>query len=256
MKVEVLVVLAFAALASPAAAQNNYIKSMAHALHGPDDVTPCHDKLSPAETRITFCRAAIKDGNFDLYLDLARLQRVEGQYDDALASIATLTKRMPEVLDHPWTQSDDWVPILVERSIIYALMGRFDDAVKDADTIDRITVNGAVGLNAQCLIRGVAGKELEQGLDDCNRSLERKPRVAETRELRAMIYFKLGRFPEALADFDEALDRKPDLDGSRFARGVVKLRLGDAKGGNEDIAEARTRSASIAQNLAGYGIAP
>ncbi|MBV9992741.1 MAG: tetratricopeptide repeat protein [Alphaproteobacteria bacterium] len=164
---------------------------------------------------------------------------------------------MPELPDYPRFQvADDWVPILVERGVIYAEMGRFDDAKQDADRISHITVDGAVGLNAQCLVRGAAGKDMEQGLDACNRSVDRKPHVAETYELRGTIYFKLGRYRQALADFDAALDRKSSLDGSRFARGVTKLRLGDTKGGNADIEDANARSASIAQSLAGMGIAP
>jgi len=230
---------------------------MAIAPHGTDDVTPCRNTHLAVESRIGFCRAAIKDGYFDVYLDLARLQRVEGRYDDALASIATLTARMPEMPDYPrFHLADAWVPVLVERSIVYAQMGRFDDAMKDADALGHLTIVEALHLSARCMVRAVAGRELEQGLDDCNRAIERKSYVAAMRDSRGLIYFKLGRYKEALADYDAALDRKSGFDGSRYARGVVKLRLGDTKGGNEDIADAEARDISVAQAMAGLGVTP
>jgi len=251
-----LALMAIAASTVPAMAQSQAVKSLARGANHSMDAQACADARRTPEERTGFCRSAIKSGHFDMYLDLARLQRIQGQYDAALASLATLTARMPEIPDHPWFQSDDWVPILVERSIIYALMGRFDDAVKDADTIGRINVGEAENLNEQCFIRAVAGKELEQGLDDCNRSLERKPRVAVTLDSRGLIRFKLGRFQEALADYDAAVGRDSRFASSRFARGVVKLKLGDVAGGNTDIADAEGRDAAVAQELAGLGIAP
>jgi tetratricopeptide (TPR) repeat protein len=245
MRRAVLVLLALAASASAALA-SAFVS----------DATLCRDLRATAESRIAYCRSAIKDGNFDMYADLAHLQRIEGKYDDALASLAILTARLPELLDHPSTQSEDWVPVLIERGTIYAEIGRVDDAVKDADALGRIVIIEALHLSVRCMVRAVAGKELEQGLDDCNRALERKPDMSATLEARGLLYFKLGRFQEALADFDAALERNRGLGLTRFARGVVKLRLGDTKGGNEDIEEAEKRDGSVALYLAGCGIAP
>jgi tetratricopeptide (TPR) repeat protein len=105
-------------------------------------------------------------------------------------------------------------------------------------------------------LRAVAGRELERGLDFCNKAIERKRRIAGFYDSRGLVYFKLGKFQEALNDFTAALDKAPDTDTSRYVRGVAKLRLGDAEGGKKDIADAEERDLVIARQMAGYGVTP
>lgn len=257
MKIGIVAFLAAWACFAPALAQtqNQSIRLMSNGIYSGNNPSSCHNKHRAIEERIRACQADVKKGHYDEYGALAKLQRTAGQYDAALAAVARLTERLPDIPTDRVT-AQDWVWVLMLRSDIYAQMGRFDDAKKDADEIGRIGSDETENLNQQCWVRAVAGKELDAALDACNRSLERKPREADTMDSRGLVYFKLGRFQEALADYDAALHRDSDRNETRFARGVTKLRLGGAKGGNEDIDDAKDRDASVAQALAGYGVAP
>ena len=246
-----------AATAAPGFAQTNAIRNMALTPHGPDDQIWCENPQSPIEKRISYCESAVRAGHFDILLELAKLQRIAGNYDAALASIARLTGRMPDIpTGYASTGSGDWIPVLEARSEIYAQMGKFDEARADVDEIQHVSIDGAAADNAQCWLRAIAGREMEQALGFCNKALERKPRIADFHDSRALIYLKLGRFQDALDDFNAALDENSNLASSRFGRGVAKSRLGDLEGGKKDIADAEARDFAVAKQMGGYGVTP
>ena len=174
-----LAVAATPLFAAPAAAQANTVRGMANALHGNDDRSGCDNREYPLERRMGHCEEAVKEGHFEYVLRLAQLQGIAGQYDAALASIKRLTDRLQDIpTTYPSTGSDDWIVALEIRSEIYALMGRLEDAKRDGEELSHIQADSAAGDNAQCWLRAVAGKELEQGLDFCNKAIERKPRIS------------------------------------------------------------------------------
>jgi tetratricopeptide (TPR) repeat protein len=230
---------------------------MALTPHGPDDQVWCDNPQSPIEKRISYCRSAVRAGHFDILLDLAELQRIAGNYDAALASIARLTDRMPDIpTGYASTNSSEWIAALEARSEIYAQMGKFDEARADGDEIQHISVDSAAADNIQCWLRAIAGRELEQALDFCNKALERKPHIAHFHDSRGLVYFKLGRFQDALGDYNAALDENGNIATSRFGRGAAKLRLGDQEGGKKDIADAEARDLAAAKEMAGFGVTP
>jgi tetratricopeptide (TPR) repeat protein len=244
-------------VAAPAAAQRGTSNSTAATLHVADDTAGCDNPLYPIERRTSSCEAAVREGHFAYVLRLARLQSIAGQYDAALASIARFTDRLPDIpTTYPSTNSDDWMPVLELRSEIYARMGRFEDARRDGEERAHIGVDSAQGNNAQCWLRGVAGKELEQGLDFCDKAIARKPEIGAYLDSRGLVYFKMGRFQDALNDYNAALDKNSDATASRYARGVVKLRLGDKDGGQRDIDDVKERDIIVTQEMAGRGVSP
>jgi len=253
----VLALAAISFFAAPAAAQMGTSNSTAATLHVADDTAGCQNRQRALEERMRSCQAAIREGHFNILLELASLQSVAGDYGGSLASIAKLTNRMPDI---PTTYSTmnarDWLPVLQARGEIYALMGKFAEAGKDGDEIQSIDSDGADAANAQCWLRAVAGQELERGIDFCNKAIERKPRIAVFYDSRGLAYFKLGKFQDALNDFTAALDKDPDMVTSRYGRGVAKLRLGDVEGGKKDVADAEQRDLIIARMMAGYGVRP
>ncbi len=146
-------------IASPASAQSQSIKGMTHALHGPDDTPACLDRLNSLEKRMTRCKEAIREGHFGLWLEMAKLQRIAGDYDGALASVAMWTNRLPDIpTTYSTTNSSDWISVLQVRSEIYAQMGKFAEASKDGDEIQGIDSDSAHADNGQCWLRAVAGQ--------------------------------------------------------------------------------------------------
>jgi tetratricopeptide (TPR) repeat protein len=243
--------------AAPAAAQANTVRGMGNALHGNDDRIGCDNREYPLDRRVSRCEEAVKEGHIEYVLRLARLQAIAGQYDAALASIKRFTDRLADIpTAYPSINSADWVPALEIRSEIYALTGRLEDAKRDGDELAHIQTDGAEGDNARCWVYAVAGKELEQGLDLCNKAIERKSNISAYYDSRALIYFKMGRFQDALKDYDKAIDENRDASPSRYGRGVAKLKLGDKDGGQKDIDDATGRDLVVAQEMAGRGVAP
>jgi tetratricopeptide (TPR) repeat protein len=257
MKSVISVLGLLAALAAPASAQTPTARSAPVIQPGKDDLVWCKNQQASLEQRTRYCEAAVKDGRPDVLLRLARLQQIAGGYDAALASIARLSERLPDVpTGYAAANSRRWLPILTVRGEVYAQMGKFEEARKDADEYERISTDGAAGDNLQCWVRAVAGRELEQGLEHCDKAVARKPRFATFLDSRGMIYLKLGRFQDAVNDYDKALAQNPDMISSRYGRGIAKLRLGDAAGGKADMDDATRRDVTAAQAMAGYGLTP
>jgi tetratricopeptide (TPR) repeat protein len=132
-----------------------------------------------------------------------------------------------------------------------------DDALDDAQAmVDLSPAGDPEALNSRCWARGVLGAELPAALADCQQSLAVRPNSAETLDSLAMVYFRQGRFPEAVDQYSAALAADPKQNASLFMRGVAKLRAGDKDGGEADIAAAEAVDKSVASRFAGYGIAP
>ena len=100
----------------------------------------------------------------------------------------------------------------------------------------------------------VAGKQLQEALDDCNKANSLSPAIPQILGYRGFVYLKLGQFDKALADYDAAfsLTKIPDHADWLYGRGVTKLKEGES-GGGADIAKAKTLQADIADEFAKYG---
>ncbi|MEJ0065310.1 MAG: tetratricopeptide repeat protein [Caulobacteraceae bacterium] len=132
-----------------------------------------------------------------------------------------------------------------------------DNALEDAQAVVELSPAGdPEALNTRCWVRGVQNTDLPAALADCQQSLAARPNSAETLDSLAMIYFRQGRFAEAIDRYSAALAADPTQTASRFMRGVAKLRAGDKAGGDADIAAAEATDKSVAGQFAGYGITP
>lgn len=132
-----------------------------------------------------------------------------------------------------------------------------DDALADAQAIVDLSPAGdPEALNSRCWVRGVRDTELPAALADCQQSLAKRPSSAETLDLLAFVYFRLGRYPEAIEQYSAALAVDPKQTASLYMRGVAKLRAGDNDGGQADITAATAANKGIADVFAGYGVKP
>jgi len=131
-----------------------------------------------------------------------------------------------------------------------------DNALADAQAVVELSAAGdPEALNTRCWVRGVNNTELAEGLADCQRSLATRPNSAETLDSLALIYFRQGRFSDAVTQYTAALALDPAQTPSQYMLGVAKLRTGD-KSGDADIAAATAADKTIAGTFAGYGLKP
>ncbi len=108
-------------------------------------------------------------------------------------------------------------------------------------------------LNAQCWYRGTWDYQTDGLIELCTQAVEQANWSAAALDSRAMAYFRLGRFDEALRDLDAALIGAPDQTASIFMRGVVLRAKGDAAG-ERDIRAALARNPSLEPYFARFGI--
>jgi tetratricopeptide (TPR) repeat protein len=108
-------------------------------------------------------------------------------------------------------------------------------------------------LNARCWYQATWNYRPEDLATICTEAVESSEGSPAVLDSRAMAYFRLGRYQDALKDLDAALAVNPDQTASLLLRGVVRREMGDS-GGEEDIAEALARGPSLKRYFALFGI--
>jgi len=132
-----------------------------------------------------------------------------------------------------------------------------DNALADAEAVVELSPAGDPdALNIRCWVRGVNNTELPEGLADCQQSLATRPTSAATLDSLALIYFRQGRFNDAITQYTAALAVDPTQEDSQYMRGIAKLRAGDKAGADADIEAATAADKTIAGRFAGYGLKP
>jgi len=221
----------------------------------------CVDGRRATDERIAACTRALSTGTgtgVEAQFLLMRLYEREHDFAQALATANLLIDRFSNSFFRSKSGSSNGRTLaLAERGGIYAVTGRLDDAMKDADEVNAISADEADAHLNRCRMRTLAGRELDLALADCDKAIELDPRrTAAYSSVRGLVNLKLGRFKEAAADFDATLDRFPKYWFALFLRGVAERRLGDSVLGDADIAKAEQRDVGLADEIGNDGVTP
>ena len=73
---------------------------------------------------------------------------------------------------------------------------------------------------------------------------------------RALVWFRLTRYEDALKDLDAVLNAAPGTAPSRYLRGIVLSRMGRAKEGAMDLTIARQLQPRIDMRYSKFNIQP
>jgi tetratricopeptide (TPR) repeat protein len=187
-------------------------------------------KLEPESISALFTRAAV-------YLAVDRP-------DPAIQDLDIVVQKLP-----------DSVQAASMRSEALEKLHRYDQALTELDGLLAKNPNNPVLLNNRCWLRALWGKDLPVALVDCDLSLKEKQAPA-TLDSRGLVYFRLGRFDDAIADYDSALKLHPQLPSSLFGRGMAKLRSGAKDAAAVDLAAARQVDPKVEVQFADYGVKP
>lgn len=139
------------------------------------------------------------------------------------------------------------------------LLGEWGDAATAIKLLDELIASkpGTPSLlNARCWTKGIRNVMLDTALKDCTGAIELSQNTIPILDSRAMIWFRMGRFEDALRDIDTVLASAPGTAQSRFLRGVVLTRVGRTGEAEKELAVARRIDASIDPTNARYGIQP
>jgi len=108
-------------------------------------------------------------------------------------------------------------------------------------------------LNGRCWVRAIANTELDLALKDCTKAIELADHPAVVLDSRGFVYYRLGRFDEAIADLDAAIKLNPAEANSLFVRGLARTAKGLTTGA-QDIADARLLKPDVEAEYARYGL--
>lgn len=109
-------------------------------------------------------------------------------------------------------------------------------------------------LNARCWVKGTRKLLLDTALKDCTEAIELSSNAFAALDSRAVVWFRLGRYAEALRDLDAVLAQVPGLAESRFVRAVVEQRLVNTSAATADLDAARKLDPGVERRYARYGI--
>lgn len=145
---------------------------------------------------------------------------------------------------------------LTSRGQAYSAIGEYAHAIEDYDHVLRMKPNDRYALSSRCWARAIWGQQLDLALADCNQSLKKRPKSAETLDSRALLYFRLNEFTAAITNCNAALAVNPKLPSCLYVRGLAKMKSSDAAGAEADIAAAKAMEPKIAETYSGYGVKP
>lgn len=189
--------------------------------------------------------AELDPGDNDLVASLARMEIITGQADSGQT-------RMDAAIDNAGNDA----PILLgDKAEMTFIAGNRDEALDLINSaIEKRPANASL-LNTRCWLRGIGNVELDAAVKDCSRAMELGDSVAAAAlDSRAMVYFRLNRYADAMTDLQAALDANPAQAGSLFMRAIVERKLGQAGKGEQDVAGARLLDPRVDEEYARYGI--
>ena len=112
------------------------------------------------------------------------------------------------------------------------------------------------GFGDRCRARAIAGLELNDALEDCNKALQLDASNAKLLETRALAQLQLGNFPATLADCNSALAIDSRLAPALYMRGIAEHRMGRTVEGAADMASSKAIAPGFANKFSALKIAP
>jgi tetratricopeptide (TPR) repeat protein len=145
----------------------------------------------------------------------------------------------------------DFLQAFVDRGVSYTRKTDYTHAIEDFNQAIRLDPGNADVLDDRCWVHGLMNRSLDDGMSDCNESLRLKPNSADALGARGLIYLGMAQYREAIASCTAGLDLDPKSAATLYyVRGIARLRSGDHRGGEEDIAAAKTRNPKIIEKYA------
>ena len=224
--------------------------------------------LAPAEPRYLYQRArahldahqpAQARADLDAELKL-KPDDAEGRLGRAIVRLADEDKEGARTdLDAAAAAASKQADLRLQIGELYLALDQFEPAVAQFDLW--IAVHGEdsrlpVALNGRCWARGLAGRDLDKALSDCDRAVRLTRRAADILDSRGLIHLRRGEFDHAIADYDAALAQKPKIAWSLYGRGLAELKTGAKPQGDADLAAAAAVAPHLAERAAKFGLAP
>ena len=178
---------------------------------------------------------------------IATLAHVKAERGDLAGGLALLDERI--ALGGDTRQS--------YRQEKASLIGEYGDAAEAVKLYDALVAEkpGSPSLlNGRCWVKGTRSVMLDTALKDCTESIELSSTAGTALDSRAMVWFRMGRYEEALRDLDAVLAALPGKSASRYLRGIVLARLHREADAARDLAIARRLDPTVDKTYGRWGI--
>ncbi|MBB5685867.1 DUF3857 domain-containing protein [Sphingobium boeckii] len=179
---------------------------------------------------------------------ISRLATIQAEQGDRAGAIALLQERID-------IGGKSEVGLLLAKAQIEADGGNTEAALATIDAAIVQMPGNAVLLNGRCWLKGTRKMALDTALKDCTKAIELSDEPTQPLDSRAMVYYRLERYEDALADLEAALQIDPNLSSSLFLRGIIRKHLGQAGLSQSDMLAARTTYPRVDRDYEKYGIA-
>jgi tetratricopeptide (TPR) repeat protein len=188
----------------------------------------------------------IDPGSTEAIEQLATLYSDTGDKDKALA---LFDERIDE-------GGKDKADFMRSKAELLGSLGDKEYAIKTINAAIAETPGNPELLNSRCWLKGTMNTMLDTALKDCTKAIALSDSAEKVLDSRAMVYFRMNQFDDALADLNAALEQSPGLAASLYMRGVIHKRQGDGKAAEVDLAAARMIAPLIDERYQRYGITP
>jgi tetratricopeptide (TPR) repeat protein len=182
------------------------------------------------------------------YMERGKLYAGMGQFDGALADF-----------DEALHLNPDYIGALAAKAAVYDYQRNYDGAIATMNQLVKMQPQNAELFNGRCWERALANRDLKIAEADCTTALKlsHDPGFnAAAHDSRAFVYYRQGRFAEAVAEYNVALQGMPRSAETLFRRGLAKNSSKDAAGGKADIAQALTLDPHAGDEMASVGVKP
>ncbi|WP_395333949.1 tetratricopeptide repeat protein [Novosphingobium sp. BL-8H] len=150
-------------------------------------------------------------------------------------------------------QKRGWEMSKVEKLGLYA------DATEALTMLDTMMTQRPQSpdlLNLACWIKGMRGIDVDGAVRQCSSAVELAASPVGPLDSRAVVWFRLGRYDDALKDLDAVILEAPTQAESRYMRGIVLAHLGRAAESKTEIAVARRLDPGVDVLYTKLGIKP
>lgn len=193
--------------------------------------------------------------------DAQEARKLDPSSSSAVVSVATYTAELGE-LDKAVALLDERIALggktrdeyRSSKASLLGEHGKVDAALSELDRLNLDKPGTPSLLNERCWLKGTQNIELPSALKDCTSAIELSESSTTILDSRALVWFRMGRYEEALQDLDAVLLQAPGFAESRFLRSIVYARLGKAKEAAADLAVARRMSPSVERKYARFGL--
>lgn len=207
----------------------------------------CNNPRSPAAERIEACKSIVSPGDLGGLDALADAYRRGGDYADALSTIDRAISESPDENRAARTY------FTTERAVMNIQQGNRNVVEAAKAQIAALEPDTQDLYANRCWLRAVAGVEMDQALEDCNKALAMDPKDSGTMNWLALVHLKLGKWDACVLDTSDAL-RHSHQPSSFYLRGYCKQQMGDRAGATTDVDAAKTLDPGIAELLAKDGV--